>query len=127
MNTIPEKALKILALALDSAAHDGEWKNAAVMFIASLRKAGYAADIMTAQGAPARPPYAPPKYKPTNPWWKTDSTTRIHFGMHRGKLLSEIPTDYLLWLIDLRDINKNLWDKVSAELRRRNNNNQQRK
>lgn len=40
------------------------------------------------------------------------------FGKHRGKLLSDIPTDYLEWLMTI-DLRMGLREAVEAEVRKR--------
>ncbi len=45
---------------------------------------------------------------------------RMPFGKHRGKLLSDIPTGYLVWLHNWAEIDDRLADAVDQELGRRN-------
>lgn len=116
MKPIPSKAEKLLALALDSAAHDGEWKNAAVMFVASLRKAGTTAQDITS-AAPSPPP-SPQWYRGSS--CHPDSAVRMPFGKHKGAMLRDIPTDYLEWLFNSAKLRPYLKGCIKNELGRRN-------
>lgn len=87
-----DKAQKILRLALDAAATDGEWKSAAVMFVAHLRRAGNTVEEFAGTQAPG-PAMAPA------PKWESNCP-KMPFGKYKGTALSEIPADYLTWLIE---------------------------
>jgi hypothetical protein len=41
------------------------------------------------------------------------------FGKHKGKKLSEVPNDYLMWLVELENLDLNWRDSVAIELNRR--------
>lgn len=78
---------KMLALALDPAAEEGEWRNAAVMLVKSLRTGG-----------------ADPHQDDTD---TGVGLARLHaramlfvmpFGMYRGTLLKDLDLSYLDWL-----------------------------
>jgi hypothetical protein len=87
-----ERAAKILRLALDPAAADGEWRNAAVMFVGILRQNGIAVDSFTDEPRHHRPP--------DPPWRSSGYAVRMPFGKHKGEPLDDIATDYLQWLIN---------------------------
>jgi hypothetical protein len=106
---IPPKAVKILTLALDSAAHDGEWRNAAVMFVSILRTEGTQAAELLAPSPRPTPQWTPPPY--SNPY-----EVRMPFGLHKGKRLSSVPADYLRWLLGLKNLKPELRRAVEAEL-----------
>lgn len=109
---IPAKATKLLALALDKAARDGEWRNAATMFVAALRKAGITADELL---APAPAPRPQGCWQPPPPDWRNRSVT-MPFGRHKGKPLREIPTPYLEWLLSLDTLRPDLHSAIMREL-----------
>lgn len=44
---------------------------------------------------------------------------RMPFGMYKGELLGDVPTDYLDWLIDNIELRPGLHYQVVEELRRR--------
>ncbi len=117
---IAPKAQKLLALALDSAAAPGEWKNAATAFVGLLRKAGTTATELLAPPVPAftqARPGPPPRWTPppsSNPF-----ETKMPFGCHKGKPLSKIPTDYLHWVLTLPDLRPDLRRAIQSELESR--------
>jgi hypothetical protein len=105
-----DKAQKLLRLALDAGAMDGEWRNAAVMFVASLRKAGTTAESFTARTPENRRP------EPT-PW--TPPAATMPFGKYKARGLDTIPADYLEWLLENCELRPALKRAVEAELHRR--------
>lgn len=109
MQALPEKAVKLLRLALDGAAHQGEWESAARMFVALLRKSGCTAETLTANPTKNRPPQPPP--------WSS-SVMQMPFGKYKGALISEVPEDYLRWLVTC-DLKPLLKSAVEKELIRR--------
>lgn len=123
MTSIPPKAEKLLRLALDDAACQGEWETAARMLIASLRKAGCKAESLLAP--PLRNPFPQPSQsyrKPEPPPWKSKATHKVNrmpFGMHKGKTFRELPNDYLGWLATLPDLKPELLKAVKFEIKRR--------
>ena len=117
---IPPKAQKLLALALDSAAADGEWRNAAVMLIAAMRKAGTTATELLAPPVPAFTQARPgpsPRWTPGG--YASPFGMKMPFGKHKGVLLSKIPTDYLHWVLTLPDLRPDLRRAIQQELESR--------
>ena len=47
------------------------------------------------------------------------SATRVPFGRNRGRLLQEVPDDYLAWLHSLENLREPLRTNVALEYRRR--------
>lgn len=81
-----KKEEAIIRLALCPGAAEGEWRNAAQAFFAAMRKQGVSADtFITRLGSPPR-------------IWAV-----MPFGKHKGARLSEIPHDYLRWLLSSAD------------------------
>lgn len=109
---IPAKARKLLALALDRGACDGEWRNAATMFVAALRKAGATADELFAPASAHQPQSC---WQPPPSDWRSRSVT-MPFGRHKGKPLREIPAEYLEWLLNLDTLRPELRAAVMHEL-----------
>jgi len=93
---------KLLKLSLDSAAHEGEIDNAAVMLVRSWRKRGLAAEQLIAHMTQAT-------------WAKRELMAArgrvVDFGKYRGKTVGELPPDYREWA--LRECNN-----LSFNLRR---------
>ena len=81
------REIKLLTLALDRGASDGEINNAAKMFVRSLRKRGVTvADLIEQE----QPDYNMlPSYM----------DMRMEFGKHKGKLLVDVPGEYLVWVL----------------------------
>ena len=81
---------QLLLTAMDRAANVHEQNAAAVFFFRELRKHfpdgyGLLATIGNGSAPPAKSAYG---------------SITMPFGKHRGKALSEIPVDYLLWCLD---------------------------
>ena len=109
-----DKAQKLLRLALDAGAMDGEWRNAAVMFIGALRKNGTTADSFTAAIPESRRPAPPHRtYEPP--------AVTMPFGKHKGRKLADIPSDYLDWLQTNCDLRPRLKMQIAGEIQRRRN------
>lgn len=47
---------------------------------------------------------------------KSNSTTRMKFGKHQGKLISEIDDDYLRWILDNAVINRTTRNAINHKL-----------
>ena len=85
MTPLPGTAAKVLALALDDAAHDGERMAAALKFVTVLRSHGIEVGQLVIAGPG----------ESALPSWRTH---RMPFGKHKGVPLREIDDAYLLWL-----------------------------
>ena len=117
---IPPKAQKLLALALDSAAQPGEWRNAATMFVGILRANGTQATELLAPPVPAFTQARPgpsPRWTPGG--YASPFGMKMPFGKHKGVLLSKIPTDYLHWVLTLPDLRPDLRRAIQQELESR--------
>ena len=80
---LTEKEEKVLRLALDRAAADGEIRNSAAALISMWRNRGISAgDVLIP------PPLTTPDY----------GLCIMPFGKHKGKALKDVPPDYLEWL-----------------------------
>lgn len=98
-----EKTRKILAVALNTAATDGEWNAAAIAFIACLRRAGITVDNMM-----------PPDDQPP-------ALDRMPFGRYKGRLFITIPTNYLRWVLEnIENLSPELRDRMNFEIQNRN-------
>lgn len=113
---LTETELKVLRLALDENAGDGEWRSAAVKFFLLARKRGVKAEAFEANGT------APLVIPQTQPDW---GLTVFPIGKkHKGELFKDIPASYLSnfrgWILDdpQRAIDlKNLADAIEAFLK----------
>jgi uncharacterized protein (DUF3820 family) len=88
-------------MALHPETPDGEIQNAAVLLIKILRKRNFSPEMLL--GTTAKPQYKPeppPKPKPKpKPKYKEDAGDVVFsFGKHKGKKISEVPSDYLQWI-----------------------------
>lgn len=75
---LPDIEMKLLRLALDRAASEGEINNAATTLIRKWRARNISAEDFD---LPAR------------------RVIVIPFGKHKGKELNDVPTDYLMWVL----------------------------
>lgn len=99
-----DKADKLIALALDPAAEDGEWRAAACAYFAIFRKRGYTAKDYFGESAEPEP----------------RGEEVMTFGRYKGQLLVAIPTGYLQWLMTKADgVSDALRNRISYELSRR--------
>lgn len=90
--------MKLLRLALDKGAYPGESDNAAVMLVRKLRERNASADELFAQSNPKKSN----NISVYGQW-------RMPFGKYKDELLMDIPTDYLLWVLqNCRSIKLNL-------------------
>ena len=90
---LTETEKKLLALALDKGAFEGESDNAAVMLIRKLRGRGATADGLFA--TPHIEPY-PEKASGLTQW----HYYRMTFGKFEGFALADIPESYLRWVLN---------------------------
>lgn len=117
---IPEKAIKLLRLALCDSAHGGERANAAVAFVVCLKRAGITADdfeekVCRPADRGQKSAWSPPKSKPPPPTaqppptdaqgrplptYGKDVFTVMPFGKHKGIALAYIDNGYILWLFN---------------------------
>jgi hypothetical protein len=116
------KEQKLLLLAMDAAAAQGEIENAAVLLLKMLRERygdGHklVKDLET-QASTNENRWSPPRPRAYNPAAKPNSyrasVFRMPFGKHRGKLLSQVPLDYLEWLL----ANVELYDRTRQLIER---------
>lgn len=99
---LPPQSEKILRLALNSAASEGEWQAAAVKFISALRGNGTSAEEVIAAATPKAPAWT--------------SLYRMPFGQYKGMAVSDIPSDYLQWIISKVTNNASLVNAAKAEM-----------
>jgi Putative quorum-sensing-regulated virulence factor len=102
--SLPPKAQKLILLMMDGAAAPNEQEIAARKLADCLRKHyvdGFELLADWNRGrATAPPPPPPPKPSGESPY----ARFIIPFGMHKGKPLKEVPTEYLLWVLDWQDL-----------------------
>lgn len=110
---LTEKQHKILRLALDGAAGEGEWRNAACALIGSMRRMGVKADVDT-----AGPVIVPPERKPPPPEEQVLGMVMPH-GKHKDMRLGDIPLQYLEWMA--REWSGSLRDYAAEAVRIRKN------
>jgi hypothetical protein len=75
--------MKLLKLALDKGAYEGEADTAAVMFIRKLRERSVKAEDLFK-------PSAETKY----------GSEKMTFGKYRDKMIKDVPLSYLCWVLD---------------------------
>lgn len=80
-----DKEVKLLNLALDKSATEGEIRNAAIAFVTKLRSRGFRYLDATTHEYEEREDYG---------------LTVMTFGKHKGKCLKDIPNDYLIWVME---------------------------
>ena len=81
--------MKLLRLALDKGAYDGEAANAAVMLVRKLRERGATADGLFG-GASYSSSKAITNY----------GDTKMTFGKYRDEMIKDIPISYLVWAVN---------------------------
>lgn len=87
--------MKLLRLALNKGAFAGESDNAAVMFIHKLRERNINADDLFVQ------PNIFPHYSTNfNNKDYADGYYTMPFGKYKGEYLEDIPTSYLIWVLE---------------------------
>jgi hypothetical protein len=113
---LTDKELKLVRLALDPGATDGEWNNAAVMFFRCARARSANAEEFNRNGSTALvvPPMPVDWGLTVFPWGKK----------HKGELFKDIPPSYLKyqleWILsdpDRRIKMKNLAEAIKAFLK----------
>ena len=95
--------LKLLRLALDRAAPDGEYSTAAIMFIKKLRERNANADDL----------FNKPNPVILSNDLSAHSQWRMPFGKYKDEMLIDIPTDYLIWVLqNCRNIKPDLRNAI---------------
>lgn len=106
---------KLLALALNPSAEEGEWQNAAVMCVRQLRKDGVKPEDIRigkqTSGNPlldalfgvggvsfTRTERQRRAYTPSPPPPPTKFPSKMPFGKYKGYLVTDLPMEYLNWL-----------------------------
>ena len=82
--------IKLLTLALDKGAYAAEAESAAVMLIRKLRARNATVDEFKDQQYPAAISSSAETY----------GYVRMPFGKYKGLPLADIPTDYLVWVLE---------------------------
>ncbi|MDR1753414.1 MAG: DUF3820 family protein [Eubacterium sp.] len=96
---------KLLRLALDKGAYEGEANTAAIMFIRKLRERGANTDDLFIQ------PHTQIKrqYRDISVY----GYQRMPFGKYKGEMLYNIPRDYLIWVLKhCKNIKSNLKNAI---------------
>jgi uncharacterized protein (DUF3820 family) len=90
-----EKEMKLWRLALDPGAMKGEYENAIVLILNSLRARNFKPeDLSGVKPQPQQQHYRPRQDKQTH--W---GTTKMPFGKYKGEMLQDIDIDYLHWVM----------------------------
>lgn len=103
MIELPPKALKLFALALNSAAPEGEWQSAAIKGIAVLRTDGYSIEDLQPLSQ---------KAKPTD----YEGVMVMPFGKFKGVLINQLPLWYLKWLVAKCELREPLKASIQESL-----------
>jgi hypothetical protein len=103
---LPPKAMKLLALALNDGATEGEWQAAAIKAVADMRKAG----VPVAYFEPAKKQER--GFRPT-------SSSGMPFGKFKGTPFTDLPDWYLEWIKENLELREPLLSKITAEMARR--------
>jgi len=95
--------MKLLCLALDKGAYEGEADNAAVMFIRKLRERNVSAEELIKQ--------------PETEQYSDDiifyGKIKMPFGQYKDEMLMNIPIDYLIWVLrNCRNIKPSLRNAI---------------
>jgi len=106
MNEIPQKALKIITLALDPAAQDGEWQTAAIKFAKILRGMNFPPAFFDVKSVCRDGDDPPPSMS-------------MPFGKFKGKPLTDLPDWYFGWVMDNIDLRDPLLSAMESEMERR--------
>jgi hypothetical protein len=96
MSELPDKVIKLLALALSPSAPDGEWHAASIKAVMAMRKQSILIE----------------HFKPVVKRTRTnDDGIKMPFGKFKGVFINELPIWYMKWLLgncELRDTLKPL-------------------
>ena len=107
MTELPEKALKLLALALNQGAADGEWHSAAIKAVAEMRRRGVPVAFFEITKPNSQPP-------PTRP-----DGYKMPFGKFKGQELTALPEWYMEWIRLNMELRDPLLSAIEAECARR--------
>ena len=99
--------MKILTLALNEAAIEGEWQAAAVRLISGLRKEHVKPEMFSTL------------YRPPAKTGRQRGAYVMPFGQHKGSLITQIPDGYLIWMFETMELREPLKSALNAELERR--------
>ena len=84
--------MKLLRLALDKGAYEGESDTAAIMFIRKLRERNVTADELFGNAQ-----------RDNQQTWVTKHNNggnkKMTFGKYRNETIKNVPTDYLIWVL----------------------------
>jgi hypothetical protein len=116
MTELPEKALKLLALALNAGAEQGEWEAAAIKAVACMRKDGVPVQFFESQVS------APRKADQERRWKKEPAGFVMTFGKFKGTSITHIPDWYFEWLVEHIELRDPLKSAVEREILRRKEN-----
>lgn len=103
---LPPKAMKLLALALNDGATEGEWQSAAIKAVAAMRKAGVPVAYFEVTKKPDQ------GYGPRTPG-------RMPFGKFKGASFADLPDWYLEWITENMELREPLLSKIREEVARR--------
>jgi uncharacterized protein (DUF3820 family) len=109
LNPASEKVTKLLMLALDAGASDGEAENAAVAAVRIMRRSGMKLSDIASPATSSRS--AKSEYEK---WWEK---TVMPFGKHKGKTIGQIARtepDYLVWCMKNLDVDGTLMDAIKS-------------
>jgi hypothetical protein len=124
---LPDKAIKLLRLALCDSAHEGERQNASIAFVSILKKNGISAESLTVSGfGGGQSTYGT---KPHATSSNASSTKRqdkeeapvfnMPFGKYKGQPISKVPSDYLYWMRDECTLGARVATALREEMERR--------
>lgn len=83
-----EIEMKLLRLALDKGAYEGEADNAAVMFIRKLRERNMTVEELFGQASQ------------TSPLKSKCGNEVMTFGKYKGEMIKDVPQNYLIWVLN---------------------------
>lgn len=110
LKMLTSKESKLLALALDAGAFEGEWASAGLKFLQSLRDRkvnGF--DVFNAKNT--KPPEPEPFFSRDHLAWP--GSIIMTFGKYKGQPLSKIEPGYFVWCLDNLDDDRN-WPLKNA-------------
>lgn len=105
---IPPKAMKLLALALNDGASEGEWQSAAIKAVADMRRAGVPIAYFEANKKASHHDHSHDRDAGVMP-----------FGKFKGAPFSELPEWYMSWILETIELREPLLSKIRDEMERR--------